>query len=254
MLKRWVLAAGVATSFLTRLPVPAACHTPAPEDLRRAAAFFPLVGALVGAITAGVVVLGAHFWPTWLAVILALAVEARLTGAFHEDAVGDAFDAFGGGFTRERVLEILKDSRLGSYGVLALVLALALRAGATATLPEERLVPAIVCAAALGRWFGVVFLWRCPTIPERAALSRDLGGVGAREVAIGGLFAGGTLAWLGVHAPVAALCALVVGIAACAWASAYVRRRIGGVTGDAIGTLTYAVQVATLLAASARVP
>ncbi len=251
-MKRWLFALGVAVSFLTRLPVPAACHAPMPADLRRAAAFFPLVGALVGAITGGLVLLGQTIWPVWLAVLVALAVEARLTGAFHEDAVGDAFDAFGGGFTRERVLEILKDSRLGSYGVLALVLALALRAGATATLPTDRLLPAVVCAAALGRWFGVVCLWRCPTIPERAALSRDLGGVGVRETAIGALFAGAAATWLAWFAPIAALASIAIGLGLCAWASAYVRRRIGGATGDAVGALTYAVQVATLLAAAAR--
>ena len=249
---RWLLAFGVAVSFLTRLPVPAICHHPSPEDLRRAAAFFPLVGACVGAITSVTILLGAQLWPVWLAVIVALAVEARLTGAFHEDAVGDAFDAFGGGFTRERVLEILKDSRLGSYGVLALVLALLLRAGATSTLPLERIAPAVVAAAAFGRWCGVVLLWRAPTIPERAGLSRDLGRVGGSEVAIGGLFAAASLVWLGMEAPRGAIAALLFAGVAIPWTTRYVTRRIGGATGDAVGTLTYVVQVATLLAAAAR--
>ncbi len=251
-MRRWLLAFGVAVSFLTRLPVPASCHHPTPDDLRRAAAFFPLVGAIVGALTGITILLGSMLWPVWIAVLVALAVEARLTGAFHEDAVGDAFDAFGGGFTRERVLEILKDSRLGSYGVLALVLALLLRAGATSTLPLERILPAVVAAATFGRWCGVLLLWRAPTIPERAGLARDLSRVGWGEVVIGGLFAAASLAWLGVEAPRGALAALVFACIAIPWTTRYVTRRIGGATGDAVGTLTYVVQVATLLAAAAR--
>lgn len=251
-MRRALLAFGVAVSFLTRAPVPAACHRPAPEDLRRATIFFPLVGALVGGVTALIAAGASWFWPLPLAVVLALAVEARLTGAFHEDAVGDAFDAFGGGTTRERVLEILKDSRLGSYGVLALVLAVLLRAGATASVPPERFVAAVVAAAALGRWCGVALLALAPTVAERASLARDLLGTGAREVALGSAFALAALGWLAGHAPLRALLALAASAALTLWAARYVRRRIGGATGDALGALTYAVQIVVLLAAAAR--
>ena len=93
----------LAVQFLTRLPVPSTAQL-TPEQvaigLVRAVAWFPLVGALVGAITAGVAIAAMTLWPTVIAVLLALIVEARLTGAFHEDSIADFCDAFGGGVTQ----------------------------------------------------------------------------------------------------------------------------------------------------------
>jgi cobalamin synthase len=124
-------AAITAVQFLTRLPLPGGMNQP-PSDrtlLVDAVAYFPLVGALIGLVTGWLVWAAATVWPIGLAVVLAVAVEAVLTGAFHEDAVADCCDAFGGGWTREQVLHILKDSRVGSFGVLGLGLALAVRVG-----------------------------------------------------------------------------------------------------------------------------
>ena len=96
--------------------------------------------------------LAGRFWPIGLAVVIGLAFEALLTGAFHEDAVADFCDAFGGGWTRDDILRILKDSRVGSFGALGLILAVALRGGAIATLETDRLIAAVTASAALGRW------------------------------------------------------------------------------------------------------
>src|SRR5262249_57362946 len=115
-----------AVGFLTRVPVPAgACVAPDPV-------FFPLVGGLIGLVTGAVIWAASHLWPMPLAVLIGLAAEAVLTGAFHEDAVADCCDGFGGGWSREDVLRIMKDSRIGSFGVLGLALALLLRAGCLA--------------------------------------------------------------------------------------------------------------------------
>ena len=103
----------VAVRFLTRLPLPEGRPVEG-HELPAAAAFFPLVGLGIGAVTAGVVLAADALWSLWIAVGLSLVVEAWLTGALHEDAVADFFDAFAGGWTREDVLRILKDSRLGS--------------------------------------------------------------------------------------------------------------------------------------------
>lgn len=241
-------ALGVATAFLTRLPVPAHIHQLQPGDLQRATSWFPLVGALVGLVTASIAVfLDAHL-PFTVALLIALLVEARLTGAFHEDAVADAFDAFGGGFSRERVLEILKDSRIGSYGALALFGAFLLRYEATQELPSGAFHAGVVAAASMGRLAGMLLLAALPTIPERASLGRDLVHLPRLRVA-GALLATapalGWLAWIDARAAASAvaLCALVVFVAV-----RYVGRRIGGSTGDALGTATYAVQLTTLVA------
>jgi cobalamin synthase len=119
----------VAIQFLTRLPLPDTGPAP-PAALARCPVYFPLVGALLGGLIAAVIAGLLLVWPIPLAVLVALGIEARLTGALHEDAVADYCDALGGGWTREDCLRILKDSRVGSYGVLGLTLAVALRAGA----------------------------------------------------------------------------------------------------------------------------
>ncbi|WP_052711642.1 adenosylcobinamide-GDP ribazoletransferase [Elstera litoralis] len=106
----------LALMFLTRLPVPI---NPAPEasEIAEAGDMFPLVGTLIGAAT------GAVFWglstlglPPLVAAATALAAQLLLTGALHEDGLADMADGFGGGFTRARKLEIMRDSRLGTYG------------------------------------------------------------------------------------------------------------------------------------------
>ena len=105
--------------FLTRIPTPKVVMDDEAERrkiLVRSAAYFPLVGAMIGAMTGATIRLAGHFWPIGLAIVIGLAFEALLTGAFHEDAVADFCDAFGGGSTRDDILRILKDSRIGSYG------------------------------------------------------------------------------------------------------------------------------------------
>ena len=145
----------VAVQFLTRLPTPNVAMGDEAERrkiLGRSAAYFPLVGALIGAMTGATIRLAGQFWPIGLAIVIGLAFEALLTGAFHEDAVADFCDAFGGGWTRDDILRILKDSRVGSFGALGLGLAVALRGGAIATLETDRLIAAVTASATLGRW------------------------------------------------------------------------------------------------------
>ncbi|MEY4774601.1 MAG: hypothetical protein RIT40_1636, partial [Planctomycetota bacterium] len=144
--------------------------------------------------------------------------------------------------------EILKDSRIGSYGALALFGALLLRYEATKELPSGVFYAAVVAAASMGRLSGMLLLAALPTIPERASLGRDLESLPASRVAgalVTTLPAFLWLAWLDRGAALLALllCAVAVLVGA-----RYVGRRIGGSTGDALGTLTYAVQLTTLIA------
>ncbi len=114
-----------AIQFLTQVPMRRSA--PSAAALRTAPLYFPLVGLLIGGFTAGLLGLSMLWWPIALAVIVALAAEAILTGALHEDALADYCDAFGGGWTRERILDILKDSRIGTYGTLGLGFGVTLR-------------------------------------------------------------------------------------------------------------------------------
>jgi len=112
-----------ALRFFTRLPVPAWVGHSA-EQLNHAARYFPLVGVIVGALGAGVTLAAVQVWPTGIAVLLGMAATLLATGAFHEDGLSDSIDGFGGGWTREDALRIMKDSRIGSYGAIGIGLAL----------------------------------------------------------------------------------------------------------------------------------
>ena len=248
----------VAVQFLTRLPTPRVDLSD--EATRRgllgqAPAYFPAVGAGIGAVTAGVVLLGGRVWPPGLAVVAGLACEALLTGAFHEDAVADFCDAFGGGWTRDDVLRIFKDSRVGAFGVLGLGLAVALRGGAMAALPGDRFAAAVLASATLGRWAILPAMWLLPPVAERASISRDVGqAIGPGRLAVGTLLAGPGCLPLALAHPGLFGGMLLGVLAATLVLVRFVRRRLGGVTGDCLGTLCYAAQVVTLLVAAGRWP
>ena len=115
-----------ALRFFTRLPIPGQIgHSGA--ALEKAIVYYPLVGSLLGAICAALFVASGMFWPKSLAVLIAIAAAIGLTGALHEDGWSDMVDGFGGGWEKQRILDIMRDSRLGSFGAVALVILLLAR-------------------------------------------------------------------------------------------------------------------------------
>lgn len=254
-------AFATAVQFLTRLPLPGGDHA-SPAALRRAPAYFPLVGALVGLATANVIFMFQFVWPTVIAILLALAIEARLTGALHEDAVADFCDAFGGGWTRDDVLHILKDSRVGTYGVLGLTLAVSLRAGAmfivlvdTGGFHWLASGSAIVASAAIGRWMMVALMIWVPPIVERESLARDVAhSLTLRDLFVAAAWALPAVAVFAWYFRWNALLAAVFLVVTAWWFARLVVRRIGGMTGDCLGAIGYISQVLVLLAAAARLP
>ncbi len=251
-LSRQLHAAITAVQFLTRVPLPGGMNRPDPDRtlLRAAVVYFPLVGGLVGTFTGGVVWAALLLWPPVVAVALGLIAEALLTGGFHEDAVADCCDAFGGGWTREDVLRIMKDSRVGSFGALGLTLAVLLRGGCVASLPAGEVIATIAASGAVGRWAILLLMAASPPVANRESLAKDVGErIGWRELAVGTLLAVPGVAACGWAAPlrtgVGVVAAAVVTVV---WAE-YVRRRLGGVTGDCLGCGCYFGQCAFLLAA-----
>jgi adenosylcobinamide-GDP ribazoletransferase len=243
-----------AVQFLTRIPVPSFGRDSdeAAADLRRGEVYIPLVGGLVGLSTAGVILAASYLWPTGIAVVLGLAWEAWLTGALHEDAVADFCDAFGGGWTKEDLLRILKDSRIGSYGMVGLGLALLLRAGTLASLSSIDLLAAGAASGALGRWLSQPVMALVPPLADRPSLARDLGQtLTGREVFLGLLAAMLAALPFGLLAPLRLAAALAGMALFLCWFVPYLRRRLGGVTGDCLGFACYAGQLIVLLAASA---
>ena len=246
----------LAVQFLTRLPVPwldRLSAEAARDGLRRSVIWFPLVGTMVGGITALLILAGAKLWPLWLAILVALAIEARLTGAFHEDAVADFCDALGGGHDAESTLRILKDSRIGSFGAVGLLLALALRAGATTALPPPLLAAGVVAAATFARLMIVAAMVAIPPPPGAAGLARDVAGT-IRPIMLPPalLLALPGLAAVGALAPFRLALALGLALLFLWWLQRLLLRRIGGATGDCLGFAAYAAQILLLLVLAAR--
>jgi adenosylcobinamide-GDP ribazoletransferase len=248
-----------AVQFLTRLPLPTATLTPV-AAFRTAPLYFPLVGALIGAFTAAIAGAGCLVWPVWLAVLVALAAEARLTGALHEDAVADYCDAFGGGRTRDEVLTILEDSRIGVYGALGLFLAVALRATAIIAVIEQRGLAdwptwgsAIVASSAIGRWVIVIAMACVPPIAGRSSLANEVGGrLSLKQVILSGLGAAPPAFLFARLMPLQFLGTFPLVAVALWWILRGIRRQLGGLTGDCLGCIAYIAQVLVLLAAAAR--
>ncbi|GJD97148.1 adenosylcobinamide-GDP ribazoletransferase [Methylobacterium iners] len=241
--------------FYSRLPVPRLPGEADPHrvpDFRRAPRMLPLAG-LILALPAGLVLIGA--WSLglgpFLAATLAVAAGILATGALHEDGLADVADGFWGGATRERRLEIMRDSRIGSYGGVALVLILALRIGALATLLDRigaGAALALVLAAILSRLAGLApLVLLAPARPDGAAAA-----VGAPEP--GTIAVAGTvsltlalLAWaMGLPAPGVVLMLVLAAVTALAL-TALGRAKIGGHTGDLVGACQQCAEAAALL-------
>src|ERR1041384_6399585 len=141
----------IAIAFLTRIPMP---HPEGaqPATFVRAHRAFPLVGAAIG-LAVGLVYLGllAIGLPNFAAAALALGASALVTGALHEDGLADMADGFGGGRDRAAKLEIMRDSRLGTYGAMILLVSFVAKVAALAALVDAVIVPSLVAAHALAR-------------------------------------------------------------------------------------------------------
>lgn len=139
-----------AVQFFTRIPV--RCGASAdPQDLASSLCYLPLIGLLIGASASGSTLLAATLWPWPVAVLLGMAVGILLTGAFHEDGFADTCDGFGGGWTADDILRIMKDARLGSYGAIGLVLMLGLKGTCLVQMSLPQLLWALPLAHAWSR-------------------------------------------------------------------------------------------------------
>lgn len=236
-----------AILFLTRVPMPT-LKTFEPDWVTRSTRFFPLVGQGVGAISALVLLAGERVWGGGVGAVLAITAGLLVTGAFHEDGLADTADGLGGGQTPARRLEIMKDSRVGTYGVCALVLALGLKVSVLASTPMAGLL--LLAAHGLGRAAAVAVMRVTPYAPsgEAGKWKPSPRGVRTAEVLVALLIASWPLAFL----PQGAALVGLAGGAALATAMALLALRlIGGHTGDVLGAVEQLFEVGFLLGAAA---
>lgn len=241
-----------AVRFFTRLPVPAWVGHSA-EALNCSARYFPAVGLLIGGLGALVYLGALMLWPQPVAVLLSMAATLYATGAFHEDGLADTVDGLGGGWDKARILEIMKDSRVGSYGVVATVLVLLGKFSLLAAL-DAGLVPfALLAGHAVSRFCAVGLLATMDYVREDALskakpLATRLSG-GALMVAL--VFAGIGLLPL---PPARMVAGLLLAALATVWLAGKFRRWLGGYTGDCLGATQQVAEIAFYLGLLAQFP
>jgi len=236
----------MALGLLSRFPVPAAFF---PTDTTRPAAYaawaYPLVGLLAGGISLAMLLAALHLGlPAAISAILAVLANIIFTGAMHEDGLADCADGFWGGWTAERRLEIMKDSQIGTYGVLALLTSVALKAAALCAIMGQSLwMEGIICAAIASRAAMVSVMFALPNV-RTSGLSGRTGRPPRTAILLAvGI---GIAAILLAMPSVAVSLILVSALATCA-AACIARTKIGGQTGDVLGATQQIVEVAVLL-------
>lgn len=220
-----------ALEFLTLFPCPDRAERPA-DELGRAAIFFPLVGLLLGAILVVVDFLLSPFASPALTGAILIAILALLTGGLHLDALGDTFDGLGAGGDRQRILQVMDDSRTGAFGVIAIGLTLFLKIHALQSMDAERW-RALLAAPVLGRWSMVLMGCRAAaakpglgaTFIEHLSARRIVAATLLTALAAAAILRAGGVVLMICLATLTLLC------------KHYFRRRLGGVTGDILGAV-----------------
>jgi len=245
-MKTAVLMAGIAKDiatafqFLTRVPFSQiSCE---PDSLSRSAKFFPLVGLLTGIISIALRWGLSPHLPIMIVALLIVMAGILVTGALHEDGLADVADGFGGGWSKEQVLAILKDSRIGSYGALAIAFSVGARMLLFGSLPASTFAAYAISAHVLCRWTALPLGFALPAARAQASLGARLAGqISTSSLLVGTLIAFGIVAYalrIKMWEPILAV-AIVTTLS-----GLYYRSRIGGITGDCFGATNQLAEIA----------
>jgi len=235
----------LALSFYTRLPHPQSLDY---KQLPQAAVYLPLIGWLTGGICALVFYLADLLWPQATAAILALIAGILLTGGLHEDGFADVCDGFGGGMNKQRILEIMKDSHIGVYGLLGLLLLLLLKISVLAAMPTSSVPLVLVAGHSISRLPPLLLMQRYDY--ARGNDSKSSGAVykpNFRELIFATVIALLPLALL----PALSAPAIIPVLLATVFLGHYFYRRIGGYTGDCLGASQQVAETVFYLSVSA---
>jgi adenosylcobinamide-GDP ribazoletransferase len=248
-LREWGSDISLAVALLTRIPMPQQ-GTVSSDDMARAYRAFPLIGAFIGIAVAlvdrGLLAINI---PEAAAAALALGAGAALTGALHEDGLADVGDGFGGGRDRDAKLAIMRDSRVGTYGVLVLLVSFVVKVSALTSLPLVEIIPALIATHALARATTPVLAANLPFARDDG-LGKSAGRPGTASVIIA----------VGIAIVIALLClsfkvavlAVLATAASAALMGLLAWRQIGGSTGDVFGAVEQVAETAVLLVLAAQ--
>lgn len=230
----------VAFQFLTRIPMPSVAFEA--DSLSRATKFFPLVGLVVGSGAVLLQKLLMFHMNRSLVALTVLLYLVLITGCLHEDGLADTADGFGGGRTKNQILAILKDSRIGSYGATTLVLSLLTRYLLLASLPMEHFAGYVISSHVLCRWSSLPLSYFLPP-------AREQDGQGARiakltslaSLIFGSVFSLAIVAFALRRSAVAPVLLAILVVALSGW---LYDKKIGGVTGDCFGATNQLAEIA----------
>jgi adenosylcobinamide-GDP ribazoletransferase len=246
----------VALQFFTRVPLTqdlAQWVEFSPDKLRAASRYFPLVGFGLGLFAAMAFGLISVVWTSWIAAVITLALTALATGAFHEDGLTDYWDAMGGGRDREHTLTIMKDSRVGAYGVLAITLVTAAKIAALADMRLDVALLALVAAHTVARAAACSVIYALPYArDDDAAKNKPLAQSMTKNELIVALCIGAApllLTLISYRDLILQVLLAALAVTLATWAMArHMQRRLGGFTGDALGAVEQTAEVMVLLA------
>jgi adenosylcobinamide-GDP ribazoletransferase len=230
----------VAFQFLTRIPMPPAIYQE--DSLARAVKFFPLVGLAVGSGAVAIHQLLLPHLNRQLVALLVLAYLVLITGCFHEDGLADTFDGFGGGWNRDQILLILKDSRIGSYGAAALALSLLARYVLLLSLPEQHFAAYLISAHVLCRWSSLPLSYFLPPAREKESQGARIAKLTSLPSLVYGTLFSFAVALVALRW--AAMAPLVIALLTVVLSGWFYKRKIAGVTGDCFGATNQLTEIA----------
>lgn len=238
--RRLGLEVAVAFQFLTRIPLPSIAFEP--DSLARAIKFFPIVGLAVGSGAVLVQRLLLSHLSRSLVALVVLVYLVLITGCLHEDGLADIADGFGGGWNREQILVILKDSRIGVYGAAALALSLLARYLLLASLPMEHFAAYVISAHVLCRWTSLPLSYvLAPARQEEGQGARIASLTTLPSLILGSVFALAIVAFALRWLAIAPLVVAILVVLLSAW---LYNRKLGGVTGDCFGATNQLTEIA----------
>ncbi len=240
----------IITAFMlmTRLPIPLKTASDTIPNVKRCVWVFPIVGLVVSSLASVIWQLSEFLaLPDDVGVILTVTSMLLITGAFHEDGLADVADGFGGGNKRERKLEIMRDSALGVYGTLSLIVVMALKVSALITLSQTQLIPVLLITATASRSMIVVMAYLLP--PARTnSIATEMGKPSVLSMVVTFLIAGGVTVFLADFYVTGVL--FVIALTTVLLFRGLVKSQIQGFTGDVLGATQQISEIALLLALS----
>ena len=244
-MREWLRTTAVAFAFMTRLPVPTVA--PRAGDLARASVMFPLVGLVVATLGIAARMLVDPLWGPAAGTVVGVFVVVAVTGAFHEDGLADCADGLWGAWTPEERLAIMRDSRLGTYGMLALLALFALRFALLVPASLDGFVVAMISGHVLGRASVLVVVRLAPALPGSSSYAL-VGPIGRWAAVVAGA---ATVIPVVLVAGAATVPLLLVAAVVAVAAARLFRARLGGVSGDTLGATTVVVEICVIATALA---